>query len=117
MVAETTFEPILTKSEKGELRGQIFRERVLVGLDLSGADLRGARFEHTLIERCNFARADLRGAYFVFCDLRRVVLTHAQLGENRFYGTTLSKINGLNEEDRVRIQKEGGMFQPQSRLP
>lgn len=105
------FEPILTPREKRELHHEIFRDRVLVGLDLSGADLRGARFERTILGSCNLAGADLRGAQFVLCDVRSVDLTSANLGENDFRGTMLMDVVGLSKEDRRLIECAGGAFQ------
>jgi hypothetical protein len=111
MAPEITFEPILTSLEKRELRGPSFRERVLVGLDLSGADLRDARFEHTLLESCNLAHADLRGVLHVLQP--PPARAGARLGDNRFVGTTLTRIAGLTKDDCVAIQQAGGVFQPQ----
>jgi hypothetical protein len=104
-------EPILTLREKGELRHEVFRNRVLVGLDLSGADLRNARFEGTVLEACNLAGANLRGARFISCDVRSVDLTSVELGENDFRGTMLMDIVGLSEQDRSLIHDSGGAFQ------
>ncbi len=55
---DSPFELILTSREKRELHHELFRDRVLVGIDLSGADLHGARFEQTILESCNLAGAD-----------------------------------------------------------
>jgi len=107
----TAYESILTTREKREMRGHVFQDQDLVGIDLSGADLRGARFERVLLATCNLAGADLRGAEFVLCELRYVVLTGAQLGDNRFRGTTLVETDGLSEEDRVTVESVGGAFQ------
>ncbi len=107
----SAFEAILTSREKRELHHEVFRERVFVGLDLSGADLRGARFEQTILESCNLAGADLRGAQFVLCEVRGVDLTSAQLGENDFRGTLLTSVPGLSAEDRTLIESAGGAFQ------
>lgn len=109
--APTPFEPILTSREKRDLHHQVFRDRELVGLDLSGADLRSARFERTLLSSCNLAGADLRGAQFVLCDVRSVDLTSAELGENDFSGTMLMDVAGLSDADRTQIQGAGGAFQ------
>lgn len=108
---DSPFEPILTSREKRELHHELFRDRVLVGLDLSGADLHGARFEQTILESCTLAGADLRGAQFVLCDVRGVDLTRAQLGGNDFRGTMLTNVVGLSEEERASIEGAGGTFQ------
>jgi uncharacterized protein YjbI with pentapeptide repeats len=110
-LAELPFEAILTSREKRELHHEIFRERVLVGLDLSGADLRGARFERTILVTCNLAGADLRGAQFVLCDVRSVDLTGATLGDNDFSGSALMDVTGLSDGDRLLVQSSGGSFQ------
>jgi len=104
-------EPILTTHEKRELHDELFRNRVLVGLDLSGADLRNTRFEGTVLETCNLAGANLRGAQFIRCDVRSVDLTHAELGDNDFRGTMLVDVVGLSDEDRSLIHGAGGAFQ------
>jgi hypothetical protein len=106
-----TFEPILTSREKRDLHHQVFRDRMLVGLDLSGADLRGTRFERTVLATCNLAGANLRGAQFILCDLRSVDLTNAGLGDNDFRGSMLTDIMGLSDGDRALIQESGGSFQ------
>ncbi len=105
-----TFERILTPQEKSELHGQVFRDRELVGVDLSGADLRQARFERVVLDKCNLTGADLRGAHFILCDLRFVVLVEARLGENRFDGTTLVEVAGLTADGRQLIERQGGAF-------
>ncbi len=86
-----SFEQILTAREKSELQGEIFRNIEMVRVDLAGADL--------------------RGAHFVLCDLRYVVLEGAKLGDNRFYGTALVEVDGLFEDDRRLVEREGGAFQ------
>jgi uncharacterized protein YjbI with pentapeptide repeats len=106
------FECVLTTREKEELRGEVFVNRELVGLDLSGADLRGARFEKTVLVRCNLAGADLRDATFRLCELRTVVFADASFGNNRFDGTTLEDIQWLSAESRALIEQGGGTFQP-----
>jgi uncharacterized protein YjbI with pentapeptide repeats len=106
------FDRILTTQEKSELRGTVFHDREMIGIDLSGADLRDARFERVVLTACDLGDADLRGAHFVLCDLRYVVLTNAKLGDNRFYGTTLSEVTGLTEDDRLLIERDGAAFQP-----
>lgn len=106
------FERILTPLEKRELRGQVFRDRDLVGVDLSGADLRNTRFENVRLASCNLAGADLRAARFVLCAFRDVVLSGARLGRNVFYGTTLTEIGGLNEDARRDVERAGGAFSP-----
>ena len=111
MHAALTFEPILTSSEKRDLHHELFRDRTLVGLDLSGADLRGTRFEGTVLATCNLAGADLRGAQFILCDLRSVDLTNVNLGDNDFRGTMLMDIMGLSDGDRGLIEGSGGSFQ------
>ena len=111
MTKTVGFEPILTTHEKSQLRDEVFRERELVGIDLCGADLRGARFERVGLERCNLTGADLRGAKFILCELRDVVMTNTQLGDNHFYGTTIRGVVGLSEAQRVAIVHEGGLFQ------
>src|SRR5689334_15306050 len=100
----TMYESILTKREKRELKGHVFQDQDLVGVDLSDADLRCARFERVLLAKCNLSGADLRGAEFVLCELRYVVLTGAQLGENGFRGTTLVETDGLTETDRQTVE-------------
>lgn len=109
---EKTFERILTDEEKAALRGTVFANRELVGLDLSGADLRGARFERTSMTRCTLRGADLRGAQFNLCDLQHVVLADAVFGDNRFDGTTIVEALGLKPIDRSLIEQSGGTFQP-----
>ena len=109
--ARPPLESILTSREKRELHHELFRNRVLVGLDLSGADLRNARFEGTVLETCNLAGANLRGAQFILCDVRSVDLTSVELGENDFRGTMLMDVVGLSEQDRSHIQCAGGAFQ------
>jgi uncharacterized protein YjbI with pentapeptide repeats len=106
-----TFEPILTSREKRDLHHEVFRDRMLVGLDLSGADLRGTRLERTVLATCNLAGANLRGAQFILCDLRSVDLTNAGLGDNDFRGSMLTDIMGLSDGDRALIQESGGSFQ------
>jgi uncharacterized protein YjbI with pentapeptide repeats len=106
-----TFEPILTTREKRDLHHELFQDRTLVGLDLSGADLRGARFERTVLATCTLAGADLRGAKFVLCELRSVDFTNANLGENEFRGTMLTDVVGLSDGDRRLVQAAGGSFQ------
>ncbi|CAN5783209.1 hypothetical protein BH11MYX4_BH11MYX4_14110 [soil metagenome] len=110
--APTPFESILTSREKRELHHELFRDRVLVGFDFSGADLRRARFEGTILESCNLAGADLRGAQFILCDIRSVDLTTAELGENDFSGSMLTDVWGLSEEGRALIHSAGGALQP-----
>lgn len=109
--ADPPLETILTSREKRELHDELFRDRVLVGLELSGADLQNARFEGTLLEACNLAGANLRGAQFISCDLRSVDLTSVELGGNDFRGTMLMEVVGLSERDRSLIQDAGGAFQ------
>jgi uncharacterized protein YjbI with pentapeptide repeats len=104
------FEHILSSREKQELRGEVFRDRDLVGVDLSGADLRDARFENVQLVSCNLAGADLRSTQFVLCVFRDVVLSGALLGENLFYGTTLTEIGGLAEDARREVERTGGAF-------
>ena len=104
-------EPILTTREKRELHHEVFRDRTLVGLDLSGADLRGTRFERTSLATCNLAGADLRGAQFILCDLRSVDLTSACLGDNDFRGTMLVDTLGLSNGDQDLVEGCGGTFQ------
>lgn len=111
MHSALVFEPILTSREKRELHHELFRDRTLVGLDLSGADLRGARFEGTVLTTCNLAGADLRGAKFILCDLRSVDLTNVNLGDNDFRGTMLTDIMGISDDERGLIQVSGGSFQ------
>jgi uncharacterized protein YjbI with pentapeptide repeats len=113
MMSETApaFERILTTREKSELRGRVFSDCEMIGVDLAGADLRGARFERVLLIKSNLAGADLRGAHFVLCELRFVVLTDTQLGDNRFDGTTLVEVAGLTPEDRRAVERNGGAFQ------
>ncbi len=106
------FEQILSSREKRELCGEVFRDRDFVGIDLSGADLRNARFENVQFVSCNLGGADLRATQFVLCVLRDVVLSGAQLGENLFYGTTLTEIGGLTEEARRDVVRAGGAFKP-----
>jgi uncharacterized protein YjbI with pentapeptide repeats len=106
-----TFEPILTSREKRDLHHELFRDRTLIGVDLSGADLRGARFERTVLATCTLAGADLRGAQFVLCELSSVDFTNANLGENEFRGTMLTDVVGLSNGDRQLVQGAGGSFQ------
>jgi uncharacterized protein YjbI with pentapeptide repeats len=106
------YERILTTKEKSLLRGEAFKDRVLVGVDLSGADLRDARFERVVFRECTLDGADLRGTQFLLCDLHAVRLADARLGENRFAGTTLIDVEGLSESDRAIVQTAGGCFQP-----
>ena len=106
-----SFERILTTREKTELRGTVFRDHALSGVDLSGADLRGARFERVVFDKCTLAGADLRGAHFVLCDFRCVRLTEARLGDNRFDGSTLIEVAGLTADDRLLVERQGGTFQ------
>ena len=110
------FERILSPREKRELLGAVFRDQQIVGVDFSGADLRGARFENVQLVSCTFAGADLRAAQFVVCVLRDVVLTGARLGENLFYGTTLTDIGGLSVDARSVIERTGGSFSPVASL-
>lgn len=109
--AHSPLEAILTAREKRELHHQLFRNRVLVGLDLSGADLQNARFEGTILETCNLTGANLRGAQFISCDVRSVDLTRVELGGNDFRGTMLMDVVGLSEDDRSLIHDAGGAFQ------
>jgi uncharacterized protein YjbI with pentapeptide repeats len=111
MSSSIAFERILTTQEKTELRGNVFRDCELVGVDLAAADLREARFERVVLADCNLAGADLRGAHFVLCDLRGVVLKGAQLGDNRFDGTILVEVAGLTTDDRRLVERQGGAFQ------
>ena len=112
MPTKAPFESIFTSREKRNLRGEIFRELELVGMDLTGADLRGARFEKVLLERCDLTGADLRGAHFILCVLREVVMTDTKLGgDNRFYGTTICDVVGLSEEHRLAILRDGGILE------
>ena len=106
-----SYESILTMREKRELRGQVFHDVDLVGVDLSGADLRDARFERVLIARSDLTGADLRGAQFVLCHLHYLELTDARLGNNRFPGTALLEPEGLTDEHRLTVEREGGLFQ------
>jgi uncharacterized protein YjbI with pentapeptide repeats len=104
------FERVLSPREKRELRGNVFRDCDLVGIDLSGADLRNARFENVQLVSCNLSGADLRAAQFVLCALRDVVLSGARLGGNLFYGTVLTEIGGLTEDARRAVERAGGAF-------
>jgi hypothetical protein len=104
------FERVLSLREKHALRGIVFRDRRIVGIDLAGADLRKARFLNVEIASCNLADTDLRGARFVACRLRDLVLCRARLGLNLFWGTTLTEIGGLSEEQRHAVVESGGMF-------
>jgi len=92
------YEHILTTKEKARLRGQAFKDRELVGVDLSGADLRDALFERVVLRECTLAGADLRGTQFVLCDFHGVRL--------------LVDVDGLSESDRVDVESAGGCFQP-----
>jgi uncharacterized protein YjbI with pentapeptide repeats len=107
-----TFERVLTSEEKTGLRGETFRNRELVGMDFSGADLRGVTFERTMLLCCNLSHADLRGARFLLCELHAVVLANTVFGDNRFDGTTLVGVVGLDSVDRALIADAGGTFQP-----
>jgi uncharacterized protein YjbI with pentapeptide repeats len=111
MPTALTFEPILTSREKRDLHHELFQDRTLVGLDLSGADLRGARFERTVLATCTLAGADLSGAQFILCELRSVDFTNAKFGENEFRGSMLTDVVGLSDGDRQLVQGAGGSFQ------
>jgi uncharacterized protein YjbI with pentapeptide repeats len=109
--APRELERILTAREKAELRGAVFRDRDMVGVDLSGADLRGTRFERVRLTDCSLAGADLRGAQFLLCELRFVLLARVQLEDTRFPGTTVVEPGDLDEQGRLLIEREGGSFQ------
>jgi uncharacterized protein YjbI with pentapeptide repeats len=103
-------EHVLTAQEKTTLRGELFINRELVGLDLSGSDLRDARFEHMVLNECSLAGADLRGARFVHCHLRGVDLSGALLSESRFDGTMFDDSVVMMASDRAHIECTGGTF-------
>lgn len=107
-----TLEKVFSTEQKAALRGAVFADRELVGVDLSGADLRDARFEKTRMVGCDLTGADLRGAQFSLCDLRGVVLADALFGDNRFDGTTIEDAIGLSQPTRTLIEGWGGTFQP-----
>jgi uncharacterized protein YjbI with pentapeptide repeats len=111
LLTQPPFERILTAREKRELHHALFRDRVLVGLDLSGADLHGACFERTIMSSCSLAGADLGGARFVLCDLRCVDMSSVDLNGSDFRGTMLTDIAGLSADDRSLVQRAGGTFQ------
>jgi uncharacterized protein YjbI with pentapeptide repeats len=108
----TPFERVLTEQEKQELQQAVFRNRELVGMDLTHADLRGARFEGVVLERCDLTGADLRGARFILCELRDVVMVETQLAETCFDGTMLLGVLGLSEPERLEVVRGGGVEQP-----
>jgi uncharacterized protein YjbI with pentapeptide repeats len=108
----TPFERVLTGQEKQELQQAVFRNRELVGIDLTHADLRGACFEGVILDRCDLTGADLRGARFILCELRDVVMAETQLGETRFDGTMLQGVVGLSESERLAVVRGGGVEQP-----
>jgi uncharacterized protein YjbI with pentapeptide repeats len=105
-------EHILTRNEKRDLRGELFRNIELVAVDLTDADLRDARFERVVLRGCDLANADLRGAHFVLCELTSVAFHNVRLGDNRFYGTTLADVAGLSDDDQRLVERVGGVFQP-----
>ncbi len=104
------FERVFSAKEKAALRDEVFVNREFVGVDFTKADLRGTRFERTKLIRCNLAGADLRGAKFVLCELDSVVLADVLLEDNRFDGTTLVEVVGLNPADHAIIEQSGGTF-------
>ncbi len=98
---------ILTPLEKLDLRGAVFWQISLDGVDFSGADLQDARFEHAGLRGASFAGADLRGVHFLHCDLRGIDLRSARLGENRCDGSWLCGERGLSRRDRERLAAAG----------
>lgn len=111
-VTSKSFERVLTGEEKASLRGELFVDRELIGMDFSGADFRDALFEKTRLVQCSLAGADLRGASFKLCDLSAVDLAEAIFGDNRFDGTTFVDAMGLSASTRAMIEQGGGTFQP-----
>jgi hypothetical protein len=106
------FERVLSFDEKRGLRGSVFRDRHLAGIDFGGADLQSALFLGVELRSCSFEGADLRGARFIVCILHDVVFSRARFGENLFDGTTLTEIGGLSEEQRRQVVQSGGAFVP-----
>ena len=102
----------LTKGMKHGLRGHVFRQQEIVGLNLACADLRDVRFEEVQFTSCDLAGADLRGAHFILCTLSSTVLRDVRLGDNRFYGTTLVEPIELQDDARQTIERSGGVFLP-----
>lgn len=104
-------ERIFTEQEKLGLRGQVFRGD-FDRMDFAGADLRGACFRDSAVSACDFRGADLRGAEFIACHLTAVLFEGAVFGDNRFAGTLLAGVAGV-DEDRARIEDAGGVFTPE----
>jgi uncharacterized protein YjbI with pentapeptide repeats len=110
--AHEIFERVFSEEEKAGLRGEVFVNRELLGVDLAAADLRAAHFKCTLLERCDLRSADLRGTHFILCDFHRVDLTGAVFGETRFDGSTFVDTLGVDDRLRALIEGGGGTFLP-----
>ncbi len=105
--AEPGLDRILTRREKLDLRGAVFSQISLDGVDFSSSDLQGATFEHAGLRGASFAGADLRGVRFLHCDLRGADLQGARLAENRCDGSWLVGVTGLSSRDRKRLVEAG----------
>ena len=102
---------VFTQGERrSELRGQIFRNVNLDGVDLSWADLSLARFEHCSLVGADFSHSTLRGTEFVDADLRRSCLEHIRFGKNRFKASFFEGAQGLSRAQTRYITRHGGTF-------
>lgn len=104
-------ERVFTPLEKLDLRGAVYKNSELDFVDFVRADLRDARFERVTLTGCDFSGADLRGATFIGCDLRSAIFHGAMLERNRFDGTLLAGVVGV-DECKAEIQRSGGVFTP-----
>lgn len=102
---------VFTRGERRtELRGQIFRNVNLDGVDLSSADLSHVRFEHCSLVGADFSHSTLRGTEFVDADLRRSCFEHVRFGKNRFKASFFGGAEGLTRVQTRYITRLGGTF-------
>lgn len=104
------YHQVLTDREKAELRGQVFRDRVFDGFDLSKADLSFAKLIDCSLIGGNLQHADLRHARFRRCDLRWSAFDGARLGKNRLEGSVLGGASGLGRDDVGSARRHGASF-------
>ena len=80
--------------------GLVVRDGTFVDVDARGADLRGAIFYNCFLEGINFRSTDLSGADFINCRGSKIDLRSANLQGTTFVSTTFTKVT-YYEADRA----------------